>query len=105
MASTRRFEVTLFPDITLTSPELGVILVTASVPGVAPQLRYHYAAFLAPLGLLLLPVTTSAGHKKLMFMGGSMRRRRHQLSFAFSTCVPRGFILESVPWLLDPGNL
>lgn len=105
MASTRRFEVTLFPDITWTSPDLGVVLGTASVSGVAPQHRYHYAAFLSRFGPFLLPVTPSADYKKLMFIGRYMRRKRHRVSIAFSTYVPWGSKLESVPRLVDPGNL
>lgn len=73
MASTRSLEAMLFPGITQTSPELGVLLVTASVTGVSLQCYYPYIALPFPFSHLLLPVITSKNYKKADIYW----RRRH----------------------------
>lgn len=49
-------------------------------------------------------VTTFVGYRNPLFIARCVRRQRHSPSTAFSTRVPWGFTLGSVPWLVASGN-
>lgn len=89
MASTRRFEALLFPGVTWTSPELGVLLVTASVSGVSLQCYYPYAAFLSPLVIcccLLSPLIITKSWYLLEEKALTVYCLLHACCLGFYTC-------------------